>query len=78
MFLGLFVPRGFDSEQDAREFINDLGLTYSFGTDLGGRVAEQFQVEVFPTTVFIDKSGRIVDKQISALDEEKIVGLIAP
>ena len=27
-FLGLFVPRGFDSEQDAKDFVNELGLTF--------------------------------------------------
>ena len=26
-FLGLFVPQGFDSEQDAKDFVAELGLT---------------------------------------------------
>jgi len=75
-FLGLFVPQGFDSEQDARDFVAELGLTYGFATDLGARVAEMFQVEVYPTTVFIDNSGRVFKTQISVLDEEKIVGIV--
>ena len=70
------MPQGFDSEQDARDFVAELGLTYGFATDLGGRVAQMFQVEVYPTTVFIDKSGRVFKKQISVLDEEKIVGIV--
>ena len=75
-FLGLFVPQGFDSEQDARDFVAELGLTYGFATDLGGRVAQMFRVEVYPTTVFIDNSGRVFKTQISVLDEEKIVGIV--
>ena len=75
-FLGLFVPQGFDSEQDARDFVAELGLTYGFATDLGGRVAQMFQVEVYPTTVFIDNSGRVFRTRISVLDEEKIVGIV--
>ena len=75
-FLGLFVPQGFDSEQDARDFVAELGLTYEFATDLSGRVAQMFQVEVYPTTVFIDNSGRVFKTQISVLDEEKIVSIV--
>lgn len=75
-FLGVFVPQGFDSEQDARDFVAELGLTYGFATDLGALVAWMFQIEVYPTTVFIDKSGRVFQTQIAALDEEKIVGIV--
>ena len=75
-FLGLFVPQGFDSEQDARDFVAELGLTYGFATDLGGRVAAMFQVEVYPTTVFIDNSGRVFETLISVLDEEKLIGVV--
>ena len=75
-FLGLFVPQGFDSEQDARDFVAELGLTYGFATDLGAGVAAAFGLEVYPTTFFIDKSGRIVKKQISAVDEELIVSTV--
>ncbi|PKB68103.1 MAG: hypothetical protein BZY81_02790 [SAR202 cluster bacterium Io17-Chloro-G4] len=75
-FLGLFVPQGFDSEQDARGFVAELGLTYGFATDLHARIAEMYQVEVYPTTVFIDKSGRVFKTQISVLDEETIIGIV--
>ena len=75
-FLGLFEPQGFDSEQDARDFVAELGLTYSFATDLGARVAGMFQVEVYPTTVFIDNSGRVFNTRISVLDEETLVGIV--
>ena len=74
--LGLFVPQGFDSEQDARDFVAEFGLTYGFATDLGGRVAAMFQVEVYPTTVFIDNSGKVFKTLISVLDEEKLVGMV--
>ena len=34
VFLGLFVPQGFDTEQDALDFVDELGLTYDFATDV--------------------------------------------
>jgi len=75
-FLGMFVPQGFDSEQDAKDFIDELGLTYQFATDQGGRIAYSYQLEHFPTTYFIDKSGRIFKKHISTLDEDGIVRIV--
>ncbi len=75
-FLGMFVPQGFDSEQDAKDFIDELGLTYQFATDQGGRIAYSYQLEYFPTTYFIDKSRRIFKKHISTLDEDGIVRIV--
>ena len=75
-FLGIFVPQGFDSEQDARDFVNSLGLTYAFATDKGARVAQAYRVQYFPLTFFIDKTGRIFKEELSALDEDEIVRIV--
>ena len=75
-FLGLFVPQGFDNEQDSKDFIDELGLTYGFATDSSTLIAQSYELEYFPTTYFIDKSGRISKAWISVLDEETIVGLV--
>ena len=76
MFLGLFVPQGLDTEQDARDFIDELGLTYDFATDTRALVAQSYEVLYFPTTVFIDRQGRIFRSEIAALDDEKITRLV--
>ena len=75
-FLGMFVPQGFDSEQDAKDFIEELGLTYDFATDKGGRIARSYELEYFPTTFFIDRSGRIFKRHIATLDEDGIVRIV--
>ncbi len=75
-FLGVFVPQGFDSEQDARDFVQELGLTYNFATDLGAQVAQLFEVEVYPTTYFVNDSGELFRKHISTLDEEQIIRIV--
>ena len=75
-FLGIFVPQGLDTEQDARDFVNELGLTYGFATDNSAIIARSYELEYFPTTYFIDKSGRIFKTWISLLDQETIVGLV--
>lgn len=76
-FLGLFVPTGFDSEQDARDFVNELGLTFDFATDREAQIARLYQVEFFPTTYFIDARGRVSSMEISNLDLETIARIVA-
>ncbi len=72
-FLGLYVPQGFDSEQDARDFVDELGLTFSFATDRLARIAEAYELEYFPKTYFIDMEGKVVATHISTLEPEEIV-----
>ena len=75
-FLGLFVPQGFDSEQDARDFVNELELTYDFATDLRGEIARAYEIMYYPTSIFIDKAGRIYRTDISTLDADKLGSII--
>ena len=75
-FLGLFVPQGLDTEQDARDFVDELGLTYDFATDTRAQVAQSYEVLYFPTTVFVDRKGRMYRTEIAALDEEKIIRMV--
>jgi len=75
-FLGLFVSQGFDSEQDARDFVQELGLTYDFATDKGAEITRAYRTAYFPATVFINKSGRIFKTEISVLDADKIINIV--
>ncbi|PKB59424.1 MAG: hypothetical protein BZY83_01865 [SAR202 cluster bacterium Casp-Chloro-G2] len=72
-FLSLYVPQGFDSEQDARAFVEEFGLTFSFATDRLARIAQAYGLEYFPKTYFIDTDRRIVAAKISTLKTEDIV-----
>ena len=76
-FLGLFVPRGLDSEQDARDFVQELGLTYDVATDTRAEIADAYGLKYYPTTIFIDKSGRIHSTEISVLDRDEITQIVS-
>ena len=76
IFLGLFVPRGFDSEQDARDFVEEMGLTYDFATDSAAMITQDYGLEYFPKTYFIDKSGHVFSALVSVLDTEEITLLV--
>lgn len=75
-FLGLFVPQLLDTEQDARDFVDGLGLTYDFATDVRAETAIAYQVEFFPVTYFIDKDGQIARTHISVLRADDIVQIV--
>ena len=76
-FLGLFVPQGFDTEQDARDFVDELGLTFDFATDLQALIAKAYEVQYFPTTYFINKKGRVFQQEISNLDRDSLAAIIS-
>ena len=71
--LGLFVPQGFDSEQDAQDFVNELGLTFSFATDRLARIAEAYDFDAFPKTYYIDMDRNIVASNLGILETDEIV-----
>ncbi len=71
--LGLFVPQGFDSEQDARNFVDEFGLTFDFATDRLARIAEAYDFSAFPKTYYIDMDGDIVATSLGILETEEIV-----
>lgn len=72
-FLGLYVPQGFDTEESAKDFIDEFGLTFSFATDRLAGIAEAYELEAFPKTYFIDTSGKVVATHISILKTEEII-----
>ena len=72
-FLALYVPQGFDSEQDARDFVAEFGLTFSFATDRLARIAQAYELEAFPKTYFIGMDGKVVATHVSTLTREEIV-----
>ena len=75
-FLGMFVPSAFDTEQTAREFVAELGLTFDFATDRMETIASAYGIEYYPTTWFIDRGGKVAKTYVSALDADRITGVI--
>ncbi len=64
VFLGIDIQ---DTEQDARAFLKEFGITYLNARDASGKVAIEYGVWGIPETFFIDPQGRITYKQVGAL-----------
>jgi cytochrome c biogenesis protein CcmG, thiol:disulfide interchange protein DsbE len=70
-----------DTERKALEFIDQYGLTYTNGFDVGERITERYNITGAPETFIIDRDGEIYHfflGPVSAPElEEKLDALIA-
>lgn len=48
-----------DSETAARNFVNELGLTFPILLDYDGEASRRYQLRALPSTFFVDKRGVI-------------------
>ena len=67
---------GLDTTEDGQEFIDELGVTYAVGPDENGQILRDYEVTVFPTTVFLDRDHRIVTKWGGILTAGKLDELV--
>ena len=72
---------GLDTAEDGQKFVQKLGVNYMLGADLqedgSGEILKNYQIQGFPTTIFIDKDHNIVRTWSGALNLEKLEELIA-
>ena len=74
-FLGI-TNMGLDTAQDARDFIAEIGVTYSVGADTDASIMRAYGVSGFPSTVFLDAEQNLVRKWTGLLNGEKLEELI--
>jgi cytochrome c biogenesis protein CcmG, thiol:disulfide interchange protein DsbE len=75
--VGVSVDEGDPAE--VKQFAADQKMTYPVVLDPEGRIANLLQTMVLPTTVLIDRSGKIVWRQIGAIpaSDAKLTAAIA-
>lgn len=61
-----------DTEEDARQFVREIGVTYPIGTDRNGEITQKYEVTGFPFTFFINKQGEIISKWAGGLTEARL------
>src|SRR6266542_2008492 len=61
-----------DTDKEARAFINEFGITYPNGPDLGTRIAQAYRIRGVPETFFVDKCGRVRDLIIGPALEARL------
>lgn len=63
-----------DSIETARQFADRYGVTYDLVFDINGNLARELGVATAPVTLFVDKTGTIVDQVAGELDGSDLVG----
>jgi cytochrome c biogenesis protein CcmG/thiol:disulfide interchange protein DsbE len=66
-----------DTEPKALAYLEQYGITYTNGPDLGGRIASAFNIKGVPETFFIGADGTIRGMHLGPLDEADLSGWIA-
>jgi cytochrome c biogenesis protein CcmG, thiol:disulfide interchange protein DsbE len=49
-----------DTESGARKFIEEFGITYPNGPDMGTRIADEYNIQGVPETFVINQQGNVV------------------
>ena len=69
--LGINVQ--WDKEQLMRTYLEVYKITYPVGRDASGTIGAEYQVDATPTTLFIDKAGRLTEQYVGGLEEAEFV-----
>jgi peroxiredoxin len=70
-----------DKEVPAKKFVQEYHLPFPVGRDADARIGTPYGVEATPTTLFIGKSGNLVERREGAMEEaefeQRITWLLA-
>lgn len=72
-FVGLAVQ---DDSAASRALVDELGITYPAGPDLGNEIGLRYQVTGLPTTVFIGRDGRIARRWTGPISAQQLIAWI--
>ena len=72
--IGIQVP-GFDTFEDGQQFVSELNLTYTLGMTYDTELVVKYEIQGFPTTVFLDQDHQVVQKWTGMLNSEKLLEL---
>lgn len=61
-----------DTEAASRAFMEEFGLTYPNGPDMGTRVSELYHIRGVPETFIIDQNGNIVEFIYAQVNEQDL------
>jgi cytochrome c biogenesis protein CcmG/thiol:disulfide interchange protein DsbE len=65
-----------DSEEKARRFVQDMGLTFPMLLDKTGKPSTDYRIFTVPTTYVIDKDGIIMEIRRGALQKAALDGML--
>ena len=73
MFLGINVQ---DNRNDAREYIEEFGVTFPNLLDIDGAITVDYGVTGLPVTFFIDSDRIIISRWVGSISERRLDNMI--
>lgn len=65
-----------DTETNARAFIDEFGITYPNGADIGTRISADYHIQGVPETFVIDQQGNVENLIIAPVRPEQLEAMI--
>lgn len=65
-----------DTETNARAFIDEFGITYANGADIGTRISDRYNIQGVPETFIIDPNGDIMQFFMLPINEAQLSAAI--
>ena len=63
---------GLDSIEDGQKFVDDKSIDFAVGPDTTGKVSVDYQISVYPTTIFVDSEGNIAEYWQGEINAEEL------
>ena len=67
-----------ESSEDIAAFVSKMGLTFPILRDSQRKATDAYDVRFLPTTVFLNRDGRVVTREVGILDQAKMSLQIEP
>ncbi|WP_127588182.1 TlpA family protein disulfide reductase [Paenibacillus koleovorans] len=61
-----------ENRKEVSDYLQNKGYTFRILLDPDKSVTNAYDVQSIPTSIFIDKEGRVSQKRVGAMDEEKM------
>lgn len=65
-----------DTETNARAFVNEFGITYPNGPDIGTRISADYHIQGVPETFVIDQQGNVENLIIAPVQPGQLEAMI--
>lgn len=67
-----------DSEQASLDFIQEFGITYFNGPDIGSRITREYRITGVPETFIVDQNGDVVEAIIAPITTGQLDRILEP
>ncbi|WMJ84663.1 TlpA family protein disulfide reductase [Oscillospiraceae bacterium LTW-04] len=71
-FIMLNAVKSEKKEEDGKNYIQNSEFTFPVFYDMDGKAIPLYNIRGFPATMFIDKDGKIVERSLGELTQEKL------